>query len=217
MAKVLIQDLHGDALDWAVALFSGMAMRKPIHATNKDLEGMTVPFTLYESSYTYRNDVLVGVEASPITVTRFGINTAVGATAPSISFTDSKGRQALGSARDYYLDPAEAELEAIAALKGSVEEFNPSKNAEQALKILCTDRMHTIHVASMAENFPEDKTWGAAFGEIDTPDTFTFGSTRLQAAMRCLIANQCKETWIDIPDELAVDQIVINEPERQTA
>lgn len=194
MAKILISELEGDALDWAAASFSGLAMREPVHATNQDLEGLTVPFTLYESSYVYRNEKLIGVKSSPITVTRFGINTAVGATAPSISFTDANGRQSLGSVRNYFLDPKEAELEALAALKGSFEDFHPSTNSEQFTEILKKEKINLSYSDGIYSLL---RGWTACIHghSQDGPDP-------LIAATRCFVSSKSKEDWVEVPDDL---------------
>lgn len=71
-------------------------------ATNAEVEHKQVPFTLYETVYTYQGDVLCSGEVKPITVTRYGINHAVGATAPSITFTSWDRHVALGSVDMFY-------------------------------------------------------------------------------------------------------------------
>ena len=71
-------------------------------ATNCDVAHKQVPFTMYETVYTYRGDVLRSGEVKPITVTRYGINHAVEATAPSITFTSWDGHTALGSLDMFY-------------------------------------------------------------------------------------------------------------------
>lgn len=80
-------------------------------AKNGDVADLIVPFTMYETTYTYINDTLVRGEVRPITVTRYGINHAAGATAPSISFTGADRRKAIGSVRDFYLTAEDAQAE----------------------------------------------------------------------------------------------------------
>ena len=76
-------------------------------AKNSDIEGKTLPLTLYEASYT------CDVDVKEITVTRFGVNTQCGATAPSISYIDSDGRKLQGSVDLFYerKDLAQAEID----------------------------------------------------------------------------------------------------------
>jgi hypothetical protein len=213
MAKILISELEGDALDWAAASFSGVAMREPIYASDKDLEELKIPFTMYETSYVYRNGALIQVDVSPITVTRFGINTEVGATAPSISFTDAKGRKALGSARDYFLDLAEAELEAKAAMKGSLEEFHPSRNLEQNQYMI--ESIIGNIVISDEKNGEDRVHVHISPGQPD--EVHCCGPNLMVAVTRAFVAHASKQEWIEIPDEIAMDQTVPRESERQSA
>ena len=99
-----------------------------LHATNADLVGRPLPLEMYETTYTYAGDRLVSGEVRPITVTRFGVATDVGATAPSISFKDWSGRRAMGSARLFYMNQqyAQAEVDynmAMAKKEAGEEQF----------------------------------------------------------------------------------------------
>ena len=88
-----------------------------LRATNCDVAHLQVPFTLYETVYTYSGERLIGGEVKPITVTRYGINHAVGATAPSITFTSWDGHSVLGSLDMFYIckDWAQAEVDQYVA------------------------------------------------------------------------------------------------------
>jgi len=88
-----------------------------LRATSCDVAHLQVPFTLYETVYTYSGERLIGGEVKPITVTRYGINHAVGATAPSITFTSWDGHSALGSLDMFYIckDWAQAEVDQYVA------------------------------------------------------------------------------------------------------
>ena len=88
-----------------------------LRATNCDVAHLQVPFTMYETVYTYSGERLIGGEVKPITVTRYGINHAVGATAPSITFTSWDGHSALGSLDMFYIckDWAQAEVDQYVA------------------------------------------------------------------------------------------------------
>jgi hypothetical protein len=79
-------------------------------ASNKDVEYKQVPFTMYETVYTYHNDNLINVEVKPITVTRYGIDRVANATAPSIDFI-AEGRKATGSVNMFYLTSELAQAE----------------------------------------------------------------------------------------------------------
>ncbi|WP_112188991.1 hypothetical protein [Ralstonia sp. GX3-BWBA] len=80
----------------------------PTRATAADLVGKEVPFTLYEVVQTMRDDVFVSAEVKPVTITWHGIRTEVGATAPSVTFVGSDGRQGWGNADLFYLTEVEA-------------------------------------------------------------------------------------------------------------
>lgn len=95
-------------------------------AKNSDLEGKPVPFTMYEVEY--EGDDGVPTSVKPVTITRFGINEEVGATAPSVSVTYANRRKALASANMFYMreEWAQAELDqgqAQAKREAAKEEF----------------------------------------------------------------------------------------------
>lgn len=82
-------------------------------ATNEDLEGKPLPLTMYETVYTYRGDdgEPAGGEVKKVKVTRFGISTELGATAPSISFVGWDNCKARGSASLFYMTAEQAQAE----------------------------------------------------------------------------------------------------------
>lgn len=95
----------------------------PTRATAADLVGKAVPLTLYEVVQTMRDDVFVSAEVKPVTVTWHGVRTEVGATAPSVTFVGSDGREGWGNANLFYLTEAEA-MKEVALL---MPDFRPSK------------------------------------------------------------------------------------------
>lgn len=187
---VQTQSLGGKALDWAAAKMLGYAMREPIRATDEDVKKLSVPFTLYEVNYQQTEQgVNKRVWVEPITATRFGINTAVGATKESIGFTDSSGRQALGSADCYYLDPEEAQLEVTGAMVGHAEGYKPSTDQNQGGQLIDDYKIGT--------SFATDGEWEA--WAYDGP--MLTGETRLIAATRSCVACELG-AQIEIPIEL---------------
>ncbi len=83
----------------------------PRKASNADLENKKLPLTLYEVVQTFVGDKFVRAEVKPITVIRFGIDRAVGATSPSISFLAPDGETCRGSVSMFYLEEGDAQKE----------------------------------------------------------------------------------------------------------
>ena len=101
-------------------------------AKNADLEGKQVPFKMYEVDW--ESNVV-----RPVTITRFGINTEVGATAPSVSVTYADRRKALASAGMFYMreEWAQAEVDLTKAEEAREEAKNAfAKLAYKAMPIL---------------------------------------------------------------------------------
>ena len=185
--KIKTSELTSPALDWAVARSLGFALQEPAQATNADVEHLPIPFNLYEANYRYHNDVLVEVTVDPITVTRYGVNTKVGATAPSISFTDCQGRKALGSVNNYFLTREQAAIEVQAVMVGNLDGWHPSTDWSQGGPIIEQVRIN------MTERTDH---WFA-----DCKGASEVGPTPLIAAMRCFCASRLGD-GIEIPDEL---------------
>lgn len=81
-------------------------------ATDVNVEGLQVPFTLYDiETKLDRNENILDARVIAITVTRYGVNRAVDATAPSITIRDKFGREALSSVNIYYLTKESAQQE----------------------------------------------------------------------------------------------------------
>lgn len=137
---ISVNDLDGPALAWAVGVQRGRATRAPVPAKDADVENLAVPFTLYEVETTSDSDgdtFAKSARVRPIEVTRYGVNKAVGATAPSISFRDADGRKALGSVDMFYLTPEEAAIEAQIALCGAVYDgYDPADDWNECGRII---------------------------------------------------------------------------------
>lgn len=107
--RVDTAELMGDDLNWAVAMCEGDYLGPDGKtACNADIENLEVPFTLYDLNYQWDGETLVGVVVEPITVIRYGILKAYGATAPSIDIKYKNGDVASSSADMFYLTPQEA-------------------------------------------------------------------------------------------------------------
>lgn len=194
--KIKTSELTGAALDWMVAKALGYTLRDPIRGTNEQARGLTVPFTMYEVNYQQTPEfVTERCWVSPVTVTRFGVNHAWGATAESIDFTDADGRKASGSVDLFYFDKAEAELEVNGAMNGYAEGFEPSTNWAQGGRIIERVKIDTAY---------ENNQWFAyeSLGDCCDPSV---GPTLLIAAMRCYCCSKLGDET-DIPEELCQSQ-----------
>lgn len=187
--KVMVAEATPAQLDRMVAKAEGRALREPVYATNKDVEALTVPFVLWETTGTYREDACVKAEVSPITVTRYGVNHAVGASAPSISFIASNGRSALGSVEMFFLTKEEAELDAQLCLFGGLDGYSPTTDWAQGGPII---EAEGIYYEPLGTEFLAHK---------DGTDVEAVGPTPLIAAMRCYCCAKLGDE-IDIPEEL---------------
>lgn len=193
--KFKTSELTGPTLDWMVAKALGYTMREPIRGTNEQARGLTVPFTMYEVNYQQTSK---GVNercwVSPVTVTRFGVNHAWGATAESIDFTDSDGRKASGSVDLFYFDKAEAELEVNGAMVGYAEGFEPSTNWAQGGPIIGRGSIGLVAQVPDSEGL-------CAYYVKDRAKCYFYGDTQLIAAMRCFGVSRLGDE-VEVPDEL---------------
>lgn len=132
---------------------------------------------------------------SPITVTRCGIDERAGATAPSISAIDQKGRAFRGSIRDYYLTALEAENEARVGTYGDLHyPAHYSTDWAQGGKII-------ERVGIAIRKVKVIKSWHWEAGLIMPSKVPSYGPTPLVAAMRVFVASKLGDK-IEIPDEL---------------
>ncbi len=221
MKTVKTCELEGAALDWAVALCEGVAMREPVRATYADVEGWQTPFTLKEVQCVYNGrDEIERIAVKDVTVTRCGIDHAVGATAPSISFVGSDGRKARGSVDMFFLSEEEAALEVQAMLKGHLEYFHPSTNWRQAGPIIERLDISIVRVYNGLPSEERGALWFATrhahhiplkrlddgrptspYFMVDEDHKSAYGPTPLIAAMRCYVAFKLGQE-VQIPEDL---------------
>ena len=95
-------------------------------AKDEDFVGKELPIYMFEATYTYENDIPISGEVKKIKVTRFGINYKVGATAPSIDYTDSAGRKAIASTDMFYMNKQDAQAE--------IDSYIPKKSNEDDIR-----------------------------------------------------------------------------------
>ena len=189
--KVKTSELTGKALDWAAAKCEGRQLTEPKRATNEEAEGKVVPFTMYGTRCTYKNGEVTAVDAEEIRVTRYGVNIAAGATAPSISFVSGDRRPALGSIDLFFWTREEAEKECNLYRNGGLEGFEPSTDWAQGGPII--EREIDMLVKQ------DSGLWLASVPDPKMP--FVLGPTPLIAAMRCFCASKLGDE-VEIPDEL---------------
>jgi hypothetical protein len=194
--KIKTSELTGPALDWAVAKAEGREIQTPPSATNEDLAKKQVPFTLYGIKRVV--DVVVDWSVEEITVTRFGVDHSVGATAPSISFTDETGRKCRGSAKMFYLTREDAQRAANAENLGSLEDFEPSTDWSQGGPIIEREGISPHG----------NPAWSAQYSVTVRAHHGGFrgyfrhiGPTPLISAMRCFVASKLGDE-VDVPEEL---------------
>lgn len=193
--KIKTRYLTDAALNWAVAKCEGRLLHEPVRATDADVANLAVPFTMYEVGWVWADDKVVRADVLPITVTRYGVNTAVGATAPSISFVGSDRREALGSVEMFYLDKIQAELEAVGALNGTLDDFHPSTDWSQGGPIIGRERILFRGV------YGEVQAINAFFYATGSEGRNVTGPDHLIAAMRCYVASKLGDE-VDVPDAL---------------
>lgn len=201
--KVKVSEATDNQINWMVAVAEGRALREPVYATNKDVESSMTPFTLWETTGTYRDDTCIGAVVSPIKVTRYGINHAVGASAPSISFTDSKGRSALGSVNMFFLTKEEAELDAQLCLFGGLDGYSPTTYWDQGGPIIEREKIEIHYYCN-----PDEVMASLHIGEYDDEGEFIAdshhpmtGPTPLISAMRCFVISRLGDE-VEVPEEL---------------
>jgi hypothetical protein len=217
--KHKVCELSGRDLDAAVAVCKGIPLRRGIRASNENVEDLKVPFTLYEVQVRYQGEKCIGAEVKEIEVIRYGISYPLGATAPSISFIDSCGRDGRSTVDCFYLSREEAEIEATIEKLGKFEDFYPSTNWAQAGPVFEREGI-------AVRKDPDSGTWFAlslkdAGGSRSVNwDEFTYkgakrygnlsyelearrqrfqGSTPLVAIMRCYVGSKFGEE-IEIPE-----------------
>lgn len=204
--KIKTSALTGAALDWAASMASGRAMRRPRRADSGDLASFPLPFTMYEVVIIHRVSRGMGgqeiaAEVRPIKVTRLDNEKAGG---HSIAFVGSDGHEALGRLDQFYLDRAEAELEAVGAVHGYADDFHPSTTPTDHHSIV---RAAGISVAEWIGSGqpPNGERWYAVIAPAANSDTqqevMMSGSDSKIAAARCLVASRLGAE-VDVPEEV---------------
>jgi len=195
MKIIKTADLTGAALDWAVAKCEGRALREPRRGTDEEAAALVVPFTMYETVSMHKGDMVTHrVEA--VRVTRFG--NMPHCSAPSISFIDSDGREALGSVDLFFFDRIEAELECVLYERGGLEEFTPSIDWAQGGPII---EREGIQLSGWESRWEAKLYWSkAAQGGPKRYWNMT-GPNPLIAAMRCYVASKLGSE-VEVPEEL---------------
>ena len=87
------------------------------HAKDSNVEGRTVPFTLYDVEIDYDEFYNpIGGQVIPIQVKRYGVN--LGCSSPTVDFFDSKSRRtATGKVNRFYLTSEDAQTEIDLTIK----------------------------------------------------------------------------------------------------
>jgi len=189
-------ELTGAALDWAVAKCEGMTQKAPTPMTDEEAEKMVAPFYLWGtiSNRDKKGNWTTTVEK--IKVVCYGINHAVGATAPSITAIGEDGVQFYGAVNMFYGSEAEAEsaiLYEASPYQWEDGGFAPSTDWVQGgpiierefIELTCTDE------------------W-KAFMRFQSNPCDEDGPTPLIAAMRCYVASKLGDD-MEIPNELTGD------------
>ena len=204
--KIETSELTGAALDWIVAKCEGRVLTEPKPASYEKVHGLRIPFQLWDVVCTYRNDVLVSATPMPIRVDRCGVDHSVGASAPSITFSSGRDRNARGSVDMFYMTEGDAETVAALMLNGGLDGFEPSTDWAQGGPIIEREMidLRKIYNNGLPNANPYD-CWKAEIifrdGKLVAGDLFAYGPTPLIAAMRCFVASKLGDE-IDVPEEL---------------
>lgn len=215
--KVKTKELDNDALDWVLAKLNGIPLRDPIYASNEDVENLQVPFVLYDVisvSSDEDDSVCLSSKVDEIVVTRYGIDTTIGASSPSIDFSrksqteDEKKKgprsYARGSVDLFFLKKEEAELETQVALKGFLEDYSPSSNKKLAFDLIEKEFISiTIGEYDTVDDKVVVKSWAARSLNDEINDNFgnLYGPTMAIAGLRCLVNSKCGPE-VEVPAHL---------------
>lgn len=199
-------ELIGPALDWAVAKAEGRVLHVPEPATNEDLAKLHVPFQLY-GTVCIRHDDKQHWTVEEVTIRRFGIYHELGATAPSISFTDGQGRLCSGSASLFYLTREAAQADADQENLGGLEGFEPSTDWSQGGPIIDAWGKEVglslyFDPECVWYSVPPSPVWVA----VSSRYRYRYaGPTPLIATMRCFCSAKLGD-YVDVPEELCQQQ-----------
>lgn len=191
---IAYSDLTPRQLDWCIAKILGRALRMPRRASNEDVQGLQVPFQMFETVETIV-DGKTTHRVSPITVTRYG-RIWSGATGDTISFVGADGRDGTGTVNLFYLDEKEAELEALGGNRGFLKGFHPSTNQADG-----------VPVRDFIDGGLELKRWRqpevAWSCQIDAEgrSAVAVGTTELLAFARAMVRGHLGDT-VDVPTDI---------------
>ena len=175
MNLVKVSEMTNKQINYLVAQLEGRVLREPIPAVHTDIHNLEEPFKLYEVNYqsdAHGNNH--SADVTPITVTKKLENLPY-SPYDRIFFTDHTGREAYGTLDNYFFLESEAQLEAAAFVKGTLEEFDPCVNWEDCMPIVVRGRMLIKPIA---------RTWVVSTYNLSH---FAYGDTLQVAAMRCYI------------------------------
>lgn len=199
--KIEVNAASNAVLNWAMAKITGRALRYPVRATKDDVEGLALPFDLYEVKYTYRSGDVAGATCTPIKVVRLDGSAPTGGSTPSIEFEWGDGQFGRGALGDYYLTLDEAQLEVRGTMQGMLDGYTPTTDWEVGGPLL--DKYGVLFAATHRScDLPRQVL--ATLDTLGESSACGIGTTRLVAAMRCIVIAKMGEV-IDVPDEVAAD------------
>lgn len=172
-------------------------------ATNADLEGRTLPCSLYDIlEYTDSEGKVTGMEVEEVTIVRYGVNLSVGATSPSVTIQHGRlGPSALASADMFYLTREDAER-AIAIRSGAHDAIDFATNI-----VASTQRIDEARIGTWMD--PKTEQWCATpYKEYRgaVANSIYKGATRQEAGLRCYLALQVgNEIILDADSDPGVD------------
>lgn len=200
--KVKVSEASGPVLDWMVAKCEGAPSESPRQASNEDLEGKALPLTMYEvvQRFDAETDELLDAFVSPIKVVRYGINSAIGATSPSITAVDERGDRFLGSVSDYYMTKEAAEVEVLLVKFGhDLEDYSPSTDWSLGGPIIGREIGNLWKNNQIDPHCPD--VWTAAAYVKESSATHVYhveGPTPLVAAMRAYVFSKLGDE-VEVP------------------
>lgn len=195
--KIEVQNATHHQLNAAIDRCEGRFRDKPEprRATDADLEGRTVPYTLYS----------VWDIVEEVTVLRYGINTHIGATAPSLTIQyNETGDKALASAGMFYLTREEAEYAAMLENWGEPIDFmtdiaEGARRIDEA-RIGTWFDMEADQWCATPCPPPSHSLDNAKITKADSPVRAYTGATRQEAGLRCYLALRMGNE-IDVDDD----------------
>jgi hypothetical protein len=119
------------ALDWASAVLQGMPLREPVNMTDKQMERLLLPTTLWDTVNESDEDQL-RVSVRPVKVIRYGNDGANGASLPTVTYIDHEGRHLRSHVTEFYATERDAQIARAQILFGPLSEWSPTTRWECA-------------------------------------------------------------------------------------